>query len=83
MELLFQENSLFGEKTGLFQKLESLLKTKRAKIIFSDNRENNLMKQFKFYSTQVKQILISGVINFAYKLPHEFSNDLRLIILEN
>ena len=47
LQMLFQENCLFRGKTGIFLKLESLLKTQRAKEKFSDNRRNNIMKQFK------------------------------------
>ena len=45
--MLFQEKCLFRGKTGIFQKLESLLKTKRAKEKSTDISGNNIMKQFK------------------------------------
>ena len=45
--MLFQEKCLFRGKTGIFQKLESLLKAQRAKETFSDISGDNIMKQFK------------------------------------
>ena len=37
--------------------------------------------EYRFDSSQVKQDLISSIINFVYELPHELPNDLRLRIL--
>ena len=39
--------------------------------------------QYRSDSSQVKRNLISIVANFAYELPHELLNDLRLRILGN
>ena len=45
LEVLFQENCFFN-KRGLFQKLVSLLNTKRTKEKFPDSHRNNIMKQY-------------------------------------
>ena len=48
------------------------------------NRENDIMKQWKhfsigfirFDSAQVKRDLISSIINYVHKLPHESPTDI-------
>ena len=38
-------------------------------------------REYRFDSSQVKQDLVSSIINFVYELPHELPNYLRLRIL--